>query len=144
MKKDPDLDKIHEANLYVAIIERSGGISEVTGRPVRLEDERQFFSKREPAWPRGVIHHILGRGYPEGYKDAPPEVKEVWPHCEVGCILLTIGEHYTGHGRSETVKSPRIMKHLLLAWILFRYGDRIWNGRTYREWLNEPPFKEWM
>lgn len=120
------LDKIHEANMEIALKERSGGLAEVTGQP------------------GGAIHHILGRGYPSGYKDAPPEIKEVWPHCEVGCIVLTGGEHYIGHGRSKVIKSPRMMKHLFLAWILHRYGDRMWRGKPYSFWLAQSPFKEWM
>jgi len=126
MMKRRDLAKINEANMEVALRERSGGLSEVTGKP------------------GGAIHHILGRGYPEGYRDAPEEVKEVWPHCEVGCIVLTGGEHYVGHGLSKNVKSPRMLKHLLLAWMLHKYGDRMWRGKPYRYWLAQEPYKRWL
>lgn len=120
MPKDWGLDKINEANLHVALEGRSRGLSEITGRPGE------------------VIHHILGRNKPQGFKNLPLAIQEVWPHVEFLCIVLTRGEHQGAH------KYSKMMKVLLLNLLLLHYGDRVWEGKTYREWLNEEPFRRWL
>lgn len=128
MPKDPDLDKIHEANLHVALQERSGAmeagilVSEVTGRH---------------GW-KVECHHILGRNKPKGFKNLPPIIQEFWPHIPFLCVLLTTAEHKAAGDNSK------MMKPLLLAWILVKYGREEWQGRQYWEWLFEPPAIEYL
>ena len=112
--------KIAEANFRAAIMERSDGLSEVTGRPGE------------------VIHHILGRGKPKGFKNLPLAIKEIWPHHLLNGIMLTRAEHEAAHRYSK------MMRVLLLNLLLLRYGDTMLEDRTCREWLNEPPFVEWL
>lgn len=116
------LDKKHEADWQILLDERSGhmDISEVTGRRGKRRDH----------------HHILGRNPPKGLKNLPEALREFWPHVPMHGIILTLGEHY-GAGQYG-----KLMRPLLLNWILTRYGDMKWQGRTYREWLGESPFVE--
>lgn len=122
------LDEINEANLHIALQERSGALqrgvllSEVTGRPgYKVE-----------------AHHILGRGIPNGFQLAPNIIKELWPHILPGCILLTTAEHTHAAGNSK------MMRPLLLRWVLTEYEHEIWEGQPYPYWLNLPPYKEWL
>jgi len=118
--KVESMAKINEANWRIALEERSGGVSEVTGRPGE------------------VGHHILGRGKPRGFKALPEALKEKWPHVLMNGIVLTRGEHQCAH------KYSKMMRVLLLNLLLLRHGDRVWEGRSYREWLNEEPFNSWL
>lgn len=120
MGKKKSLNKIHEANWRILLEERSGGLSEVTGRPGE------------------VGHHILGRGKPKGFKGLHPALKEIWPHVPMNGTVLTRGEHEGAH------KYSKMFRVLFLNLLLLRYGDRVWEGRTYREWLNEEPFRRWL
>ena len=112
--------KLHEQNMRFLVEERSGGVSEISGRL------------------GAVVHHILGRSIPNGFQEAPSMVREWWPHVPLGCMVLTAGEH------QATIEYPRVFKFLLVRMMLLQHPDRIWEGRTYKEWLNEPPFKEWL
>jgi|GEM_PF-2916502 len=123
-----DLDEINKANLHIALQERSGALergillSEITGRPgYKVE-----------------LHHILGRGIPDGFEKAPDIIKEFWPHIPPGCVFLTTAEHQHAAGNSK------MMRRLLLRWVLIEYMEEVWQGRPYWEWLNEPPFREWL
>ena len=117
-----DLSELYEDNMRMLVKERSGGVSEVTGR---LADKME-------------LHHILGRNKPRGFKYLDDIIQAWWPHVPPGCIFLTVAEH-THAGRNSKMMKPR-----LLGWLLLYHGDRIWEGKSYREWLNEPPFKEWL
>jgi len=114
------LKELYQQNMELLVKERSRGLSEVTGQP------------------GGAIHHILGRGVPNGFQAAPGMIRLWWPHVPPGCIVLTAVEH------EATMKYPNMLRFLLVGRMLWRYGDLIWEGRTYREWLNEPPFVEWL
>jgi len=129
--------KLYEQNMRLLVIERSGGVSEVTGRPVRIETPQEFFPKREPAWPRGVIHHILGRNKPKGFKGLPEVIREWWPHIPFLCIVLTAGEH------EATIKYPRVLKVLLMNFMLLKHRHWVWEGKTVEEWLKKY-FGEWL
>jgi len=114
------LKDLYEQNMRLFVKERSKGLSEITGRP------------------GGVIHHILGRGIPNGFQAAPGMVRLWWPHVPPGCMVLTAGEH------EATIKYPKMLRFLLVRMMLLQYPDRIWEGRSYKEWLQEPPFAEWL
>lgn len=122
------LDEKYEEDMKIALKERSGAfqrgvlLSEVTGRPGYNVE----------------AHHILGRGIPDGFERAPDVIKEFWPHPPPGCILLTTAEHQHAAGNSK------MMRPLLLRWMLTEYEQEIWQGQPYWYWLNKPPYKEWL
>ena len=110
---------MHEQNMRFLVEDRSGGVSEITGRP------------------GGVIHHILGRNKPRGFKGLPEVLREWWPHVPFLCMVLTAGEH------EATIKYPRMLKILLVERMYCRHGELIWEGRDYAAWL-WGYFKEWL
>lgn len=118
--EDEYFQQLVEDTMRLLVKERSGGLSEVTGRPGE------------------VNHHILGRNKPRGFKGLPDELKVWWPHAPMNCMILTRSEHEGAH------KYTKMMRVLLLNLLLLRHGDRIWEGKSYREWLNEPPFVEFL
>lgn len=132
MVKDPGLDEIHEANMRVALAERSGAhergvlLSEVTGRGMQ-----------NGAW-RVDVHHILGRNKPKGFKGLHPVIQEFWPHIPPLCMLLTRAEH-THSGRNTVMMRP-----LLLRWILAEYPEETWQGESYSYWLKQEPAGRWL
>lgn len=141
------LEKINEANLRVALMERSGAIergvllSEITGRG-RLDvgalmEEGKDYSGPSGAW-KVEVHHILGRNKPKGFKSLHPTIQEFWPHIPPFCLFLTTAEH------EHAGRNGKMMRPLLLAWNLLRYGDIMWQGRHYWEWLLEEPAVGWL
>jgi len=125
--REESMAKIIKANLWVALEERSGGLCEICYK----------------AGPRN-LHHILGRGKPKGFKRMPQEVWDAWPEVEFLCIMICRGIHGFGDRSGRIHGALRHNAPALLALILLRYGDRMWEGRTYREWLNEEPFRGWL
>lgn len=123
------LDKKHEEDMKIALKERSGAfqrgvlLSEVTGRPADWHIE---------------AHHILGRGIPDGFQQAPDVIKEFWPHPPPGCVYLTTAEHR--HADENT----KLMRPLLLRFMLTEYGKEIWQGQPYWYWLTKPPYVGWL
>jgi len=88
--------------------------------------------------PIAQIHHILTRKKPRGWKSLPEPLKSAWPHIPVHGIGLCLGGHWW-MGQALKHSQP-----LLLHYIRDRFGDIIWEGKTYREWLNEEPFRRWL
>lgn len=116
------------------------------------KDMKAILEKRSRAYQRGILlsevtgrrdhkveaHHILGRGIPDGFQRAPDVIKKFWPHVPAGCVLLTWAEH------RHAERNPKMMRRLLLKWVLTEYPEDIWQGLTNREVLNQPPFVEWL
>lgn len=122
------LDEKHEKEMQLILEKRSGAyqrgilLSEVTGRRDHKVE----------------AHHILGRGIPDGFQRAPDVIKKFWPHVPAGCVLLTEAEHRHAEG------NPKMMRPLLLRWVETEYAEEVWQGLTYPEVLNQPPFREWL
>lgn len=145
MAKDRDLDKKHEEDLRIFLQERSGAfergclLSEVTGRGrvdvSELLEEGEDYSGPSGAW-KVEVHHILGRNKPRGFKNLHPIIQEFWPHIPPLCIFLTTAEH------QHADRNTKMMRPLLLAWNLIKYGGESWQGRYYWEWLLESPARE--
>lgn len=112
--------KLYEQNMRFLVKERSGGVSEITGRP------------------GGAIHHILGRNKPQGFKGLPEVIREWWPHIPFLCIVLTSGEH------EATIKYPRVLRVLLMNFMLLKYRHWVWEGKTIEEWLQEEWLRRWL
>lgn len=117
--------KIAKIKNEAALKERSGALCEVCGKAGPL-----------------VIHHIMSRRKPKGFKTMPEIVQELWPEIEFLTIVICLGAHRDGSGRVHT--ALRHNAPALLALLLVRYSDRMWEGKTYLEWFLESPFKEWL
>ena len=141
------LDKKHEEDMKIALQRRSGAlesgviVSEVTGRG-RLDIDSWLVEGKDYSGPTGAwnveAHHILGRNKPKGFKGLHPTIQEFWPHIPPGCIYLTTAEH------QHAARNSKMMRPLLLRFMLMEYPGEEWQGRDYWEWLNEPPYKEWL
>jgi len=122
------LDERHEKEMQIILEKRSGAyqrgvlLSEVTGRRDHKVE----------------AHHILGRGIPDGFQRAPDVIKKFWPHIPAGCVLLTEEEHRYAEGNSK------MMKRLLLGWVLKEYPEDMWQGLSNREVLSQAPFVQWL
>jgi len=70
-----------------------------------------------------------------------------WPHVEPNGIYLCRACHSGAHGilsRGRKYAGIKLSRPRFYRLLLDMYGDRIWEGKSYREWLNEPPFKEFL
>lgn len=95
--------------------------------------------ERDRAERCGEVHHILGRAKPRGWRDLPEPLRGAWPDVPMNGIVLTVEEH-----RPCSHVVGREAKRRLLQRLLDDYGDRVWEGHTYREWLTAPPFQEFL
>lgn len=125
--KDSDLDKIHEANLRIALQERSEGLCEVCYKAGPL-----------------VLHHIWGRSIPRGFKHFPPEIKERWPHVEPGTIIICHGAHGSDERAGRVHAALKHNAAALSALLLLKYWDRMWQGEPYWVWFaGAGPWERW-
>ena len=118
-------------------------ISVVEFAPITWETCKEIVYQRQ----RGVcicgkpiqdFHHGLTRKKPKGWKALSEPLKSAWPHVPMHIIGLCNGGHWW---------AAQALKHsepLILAWIYLFYGDEEWEGKTYREWLEGPPFRAFL
>jgi len=97
--------------------------------------------------PIEVIHHLLGRSKPRGWKGLSEEVKAVWTiredifcsHVELNGRGLCLNHHMPfAHRFGPTAK------RLLLRDILHDHADRMFGGKRYWAWYGKPPFLEFL
>ena len=78
-----------------------------------------------------------------------PEGLEDWPDVEPNGIYLCSACHAGAHGtdsyithRARRGAGPgiRISRPTFYRMLIAQYGDRLYKGKTYREWLLGPPF----
>lgn len=112
-------EKINEVNARIAVIER---------------DDSLCICGREAA----DVHHILGRSDCKGWKNLPEPLKSAWPHVPMNMICLCKAGHRWAHD------ATRHSRPLLLAYLWAAFGDKIWEGKTIREWLSRPPFRAFL
>ena len=75
-----------------------------------------------------------------------PEGLEDWPDVELNGIFLCSACHQGAHGTSGKAKRGagpgiRISRPAFYRMLITQYPGRIYKGKTYREWLEGPPFK---
>jgi len=98
-----------------------------------------------------VVHHIWPVSTAKKPSKWDPRAFEgplwCWPHVEPNGIYLCRACHSEAHGdlrRGRKYAGIRISRPHFYRLLLDMYGDRIWEGKTYREWLNEEPFRRWL
>lgn len=102
-------------------------------------DLRFSVIERDGAHRKGELHHILGKQKPRGWKNLPEPLKSAWPDVPMNLIVLAVEEH-----RPFAHITGRETKTRLLQGLLDQHGDRLWEGKPYREWLLGPPFAQFL
>jgi hypothetical protein len=78
-----------------------------------------------------------------------PEGLEDWPDVEPNGTFLCSACHQGAHGTDRKARRGagpgiRISRPAFYRMLLVQYGDRIYNGRTYKEWYQLSPFAEYL
>jgi len=77
----------------------------------------------------------------------PPGL-EAWPHVEINGIYLCSACHIGAHGERRAKKGAgpgiRISRPYFYQLLRNIYPQRMFNGKSYKEWLADEPFRKWM
>ena len=140
MAKDPEefLERICEEDFKRAVKERAQGFCEscLSG------------GKKTEGM---VVHHIWPVSTARKPNKWDPQAFEGplsrFPHVEPNGIYLCRACHSEAHGdlrRGRKYVGIKISRPRFYHLLLERHGDRIWEGKTYREWLQDEPFRRWL